>query len=200
MVFVLAGVSLASPLVNGSFENNNLNVLGQPYAYSFQGVAATGWTFTNGPNGGAGVQANGSAWGFSPAPNGIYTAFLQQANASVYQTFYMGAGGQVLHFDLEQRGCCTGGAADSITVSIAGNTFGPITPSTGSWTAYTENFVNPSAGLVTLTFTSNGVGTNDVAVGLDSVRVPEPSFLLMLFAGLASVVLMVGASRRKLAF
>ena len=63
------------------------------------------------------------------------------------------------------------------TIDAWDNTGGPLTPITS--TSFT--------------------GDREYAIAVSGVAVPEPSFLLMLFAGLASVVLMVGASRRKLA-
>ena len=59
--------------------NATMNWSGGQYAYDPDTLAQFGWTF----NGGAGVQQNDSAWGFTNAPNNLgQTAFLQDYNGT----------------------------------------------------------------------------------------------------------------------
>jgi hypothetical protein len=68
-VALLAGAAAhAQTISDYSFESPSV---GSGYVYDPSGVP--GATFT----GGAGVQGNGSAWGFTTAPDGTQTAFLQ---------------------------------------------------------------------------------------------------------------------------
>jgi hypothetical protein len=66
-----AAAAHAQTVSDYSFESPSV---GSGYVYDPTGIA--GATFS----GGAGVQGNGSAWGFTPAPDGTQTAFLQSYN------------------------------------------------------------------------------------------------------------------------
>jgi hypothetical protein len=196
----LAGTAVANanPILNGNFSGS---VSG--YAYDPSNVA--GWTFS----GGAGVQQNGSAWGFTNAPGGSgQSAFLQSymgpinvptGNPSTISQTVSGltvGDSYQVSFYLEAR---PGYGLDPVTVTIDGTTV-TITPtSDSSWTKYTEYFTDSAGDSNTLTFSvsGSGVGNYDNDTGLADVSlagVPEPGTLLLLGSGLLAFA---GFARRK---
>jgi len=183
---LLSGAIASAQVANGPF-----NWSGSGYAYNPTGL---GWTFSND----AGVQNNGSAWGFSNAPNGAaQSAFLQVytgpasvtnntgASSSIYQSVSGLTSGDeyTLSFYLAQR---PGYAVDTVTPSIGGSPFTALTPSSDTWTLYTDTFT-ASGSSETLLFTANaGGGDNDAGLAdVSIVSAPEggAALLYLLLAG-----------------
>jgi len=152
--------SLPSP---GFGPNATVNwTSGGQYAYVPAPGDFGGWTF----NGGAGVQQNGSAWGFTNAPNGLgQSAFIQDYNgsycynggcvpvgtvgspSSISQSLSSLTSGNsyVLSFYMEERSYNSGGYAP-IVVSVGGSQSGKIAPaSTDFWQLYTVDFTATSS-------------------------------------------------------
>lgn len=200
--------STASAAVNVSFENPQLTGGGAAYAYFSQpfgnnpsvpaGFAAIpGVTFS----GASGIQANGSAFGFSNAPDGTQTAFIQS---------YHGVGGAIsvdltnlvvgqryfVTFSAARRGYSDpNGASNPFSVSVGGHS-NPFDTSSTTFSPFTTSFIAQNT-TDSLIFTGSANG-GDATLGLDaiSVAVPEPATWAMMLMGFG----MVGAgvrSRRK---
>jgi len=179
----LATALLSSAIASAQVANGPFNWSGSGYAYNPTGL---GWTFSND----AGVQNNGSAWGFSNAPNGAaQSAFLQVYTGSAPVTNNTGASSSIsqgvtltssdwytLSFYLEQR---PGAGAVTVTPSITGSTFtSPLTPINTStdptWTLYTDTF--KANGSQTLSFAATA-GGGDNGAGLAGVSISGPSLI-----------------------
>ena len=208
-ILALAGSTAAyagSLITNGNFgtpasgssptsNNGSTTTYWTGGQYGYDPTNIDGWTFS----GGAGIQQNGSAWGFSAAPGGAgQTAFLQsyQGNinvakgapiSSISQSVGSLVVGQqyTVTFYLEQR---PGFGANPVTVTIDGVTITVTPPADDKWTAYTETF-SATGAVEDLTFsvTGTGAGSYDNDTGLASVSIaatPEPGTLLLLGTGL----------------
>jgi hypothetical protein len=153
------------------------------YAYDPYGSVAagtsgiSGWSFT----GGAGVQQNGSAWGFANAPVGGQSAFLQSYDGGIgvpkgtatdpssISTTLSGltkGDAYTLTFYMASRG---GYGLNPIIVSSLGGQSYQVTspPSTGLWSAYSIVFTASSSSevlTVDSTFPSSGNYDNDTGV------------------------------------
>jgi hypothetical protein len=200
LAFAGTAVANATSITNGNFSGS----VGSS-GYTYQPSSVAGWFFS----GGTGVQANGSAWGFSNAPGGSgQSAFLQSyegpdkvdkgtPNSFISQNVGGLTTGQTytVTFDLEQR---PGYGANPVTVSIDGVTETITPPNDDAWTAYSLEF-NYDGGPDGLTFsvTGPGTGTYDNDTGLADVSIgatPEPGTLLLLGSGLLGFA---GIARRK---
>lgn len=175
--------------------------------FGYDPTNISGWDFA----GGAGIQQNGSAWGFSAAPDGAgQTAFLQSyrgsatvAKGSPTSTISQSVAGltvgheYMVSFYLEQR---PGYGANPVTVTIDGVTMTVTPPNNDKWTEYTEGFTyNGASDLLTFSVTGTGVGSYDNDTGLAEVAMapaPEPGTLLLLGSGLLGFA---GLARRKFA-
>jgi hypothetical protein len=190
---------------NGTF--NWLGSGGTGYAYD---PTIVGWSFS----GGAGVQDNGSAWGFTNAPGATQSAFLQNYDGSVHvptgnpssisQGVSLTAGDfYTLDFYLEQR---PGYGDNPVTVTIGvGNSILSIVtpPSSSNWTLYSDTFVANSSSSGNLTFTLSGPQyATDIDVGLADVSLSVPeggvSWLYLLLAGVVCFGAIVFTSRGRL--
>jgi hypothetical protein len=123
----LAGAASAANIVDSSFETP---AVGTGFAYQ---PLVPGAKFTNG----AGVQGNGSAWGFAAAPDGNQTAFLQSAGPSSIDLNVTGlslGGTYSFSFFEAQR---PGYGINPFTVSFNGTQIGSFTPTTPAWTQVT---------------------------------------------------------------
>jgi hypothetical protein len=180
-------ISFEVPVVSGGYQYSS----NSPYSDSngtFTSPTAEGVNFS----GMSGIQANGSAWGFTNAPDGNQTAFLQT------QYFFPADPGSIafsfaglsltdpnydLVFYVEGRPT-TGGTFFTVTANGIPKLFGP--PSTSSWTQEVVPFSALSGANFTIAInaptvvTDNSIGVDDVFV----VATPLPSTWLMLFGGL----------------
>ncbi|RYG21850.1 hypothetical protein EON82_18160, partial [bacterium] len=168
-----AAAAHANPVLNGSFETNNV---GGGYLYSYQGVVAAPWSFANG----AGVTASNTAWG-GVAQDGNAFAFLQSTQstaASVSQNLSgLTTGTQYkVSFYARQR---PGYGQNEISVKAGGvDTLTAFAPA-ADWTLYSGLFT-ASGSTSNLEF-SVGYGLNnsgDADSYIDNVSVqavPEPA-------------------------
>ena len=118
--------SYVTPAVQGnSFETPMVSDVAGRYVSI---PAGSGWRFT----GGSGIQANGSAYGASNAPDGSQAALLQGGAVSQRITFV--AGTYYLSFFAARRDS----QIQPIKVSVNGIQVGPIiTPATATFNKYT---------------------------------------------------------------
>jgi hypothetical protein len=227
---LFSGAVASAQLVNGGFNTptspaSSSNVWGSlpggagygtvnwttggQYAYDPSNVA--GWTFV----GGAGVQQNGSAWGFTNAPGGLgQSAFLQdyngpinvpRANPSTISQFVGGlTSGDTyyLTFYMEQRDLY-GPAPVTVLIGINGIQYiAADTPSSSSsWQLYTVAFdaasypelitfaaYNPASGTY-----DNDTGIADVALSSTAPTVPSTPAILAPEGGAAFLYLLLAA-------
>jgi hypothetical protein len=160
---VLAQVvnSAAPPtsFVNASFE---IPALGSGYQYNPTG-AGVGWTFISN----SGIQANGSAWGAAPAPNGKQTAFIQ-ATGMISQSLSFAAGTYTLSFQAAQRACCSAPNVQPVKVAVDGTQIGSlVSPPGTSFTAVSIPFSVASGGAHSITLA--GTDPNDRTTFIDAV-------------------------------
>ena len=188
MLCAAASSLTASMITNASFETPSLGA--GNFAYAPGGAT---WTFT----GSSGIAANGSAFGFLPAPDGSQVAFLQGA-VSFSETITSVTPGEVISFFAALR--TTSQPGETFTVSYAGSVIGTFLASSLSttWTQFSVSIplAAPSSGL--LQFASPGTG-GDSDVGIDNVTsaaVPEPVSMQLFAIGLLSFSLM---ARKKFA-
>lgn len=136
-----------------------------------------GATFT----GGAGIAGNGSGWQFQPAPDGVQVGFLQ-GTATISQNVSGLTPGMTyaVQFRIAKRPIT---ASNEVTVSFNGLPILKFTPTDNGWVAMTSRAFTAGSTGGTLTFSTNYSGPNDVASGVDMVRVvpatasiPDPSF------------------------
>jgi YD repeat-containing protein len=147
-------------ILDGSFEN-------PPQSGGFAYVpSVTGVTFS----GGAGVQANGSAWGFAAAPDGSQTGFLQTGSAGGSIAFAVSGlvpgASYKARFSIAQR--TSWGAVATVTVSFDGDPVGSFTPASGAFAQVTTASFAATAATGTLTF-SVPAATTDSSAAIDSV-------------------------------
>ena len=176
-----------------------------PIVFSFETPSAGGYTYDPTVSygdffGDSGIQQNGSAWGFTAAPDGTQTAFLQiNPNQSP------GFAGSV---ELDVTGLTFGQTYNLSfysesrpnygTVDITIDGFGSFTPA--STTAFTKvnagNFV-ASGTSESFRFTATNPSATDSGAALDAVTIsaaPEPGVWALMIAGLA---MMGGALRLR---
>ena len=185
---VYAGPSVA----DASFEAPALG--GPSYVYN---PSASGAYFVDG----AGVQGDGSAWGFQNATDGVQTAFLQNGG-SIYLDVTGLTVGQTYTFSFDLSGRANYGSNPVSVNYVEGPTdpaFGLFTPAGNSWSTYTTAAFTAQYSDGTLIFAgTNTSGDNDT--GLDNVRIntvatsaaPEPATWLLMFAGVG----LIGATLR----
>jgi hypothetical protein len=182
-------VSFETPVPNGGYEYNSLSPFPGPNG-NFTSPTAEGVSFT----GLSGIQANGSAWGFTNAPDGVQTAFLQ-----IYSGFPANPGSITfslptvtnqpyrLVFDVESRPGY-GGNAYTVNAGSTSQIFGA--PSTTSWSTETLFFTALSNS------TNFAISINiprivtDNSIGVDAISItatPLPSTWTMLIAGFVAL-------------
>jgi hypothetical protein len=189
---LVSGVAASAQIV----KDGNFNWSGSGFSYQSGGsVPGDTWTFT----GGSGIQSNGSAWGFSNAPEGAgQTAFLQSYPTSQtslptgqpYSTISQTVNGltvgdtYTLSFYLEQR---PGNGQNPVTVSVGSTAYSAVTPTGSGWDLYTDTFTATSTSeLLTFSVYNPQSGDNDTGLAGVSIHVPEggASSLYALLAGL----------------
>jgi hypothetical protein len=216
----LAGVALLAASVSHSaqatvisFESPYVGTNGYEYnpgspfnpSAGFTNPTSEGVTFINE----SGIQANGSAWGFTNTTFGNQTAFLQSYGGvsplGAAITFDSSAFGGSLtagsKYDLSfyVEGRPYQGPAP-FTVTINGSTFNFLPPSTSAWTQ--ENVIfTAGLGLNNFGISVGGQSSpnsTDLSIGVDQISVsavPEPSTWAMMILGLAGIGFL--AYRRK---
>lgn len=200
---VFATPAFAAPLISfNSFEAPSLGTGSGAYRYFLQpggGFPAVPNGFTPIPGvtftGASGIQANGSAWGFTPAPNGVQTAFIQSYNGvggaiSIALNGLIAGHTYKVSFAAAQR---PGYGVNPFTVGVTGGTLGSFSTASTAWTTYTTSFVAGGA-TDTLTFRGSAI-TGDSGFGLDAitVAVPEPATWALLILGFGTL----GAALRR---
>jgi hypothetical protein len=149
----------------GLLANANFQIPAQPTDGYQYGPMTYGWTF----NSGAGVQANGSAFGAPSAPDGgTQTAFLQ-STGSVIQSVAFNAGTFNISFYAAQRTC---GGAQAIAVYVDSTLVGSFNSIPSSFTLLTtSNFAVVTTG--THTITIEGLNAGDNTAFTDDVQINQ---------------------------
>lgn len=182
----------AVTVANWSFESPNV---GASFLY---GPVVAGNSF----NGSAGVQGNGSAWGFVAAPDGTQTAFLQSFGSST-GTISLDISGLTagatysVSFHLADRP----GYGDNPVALFHGNLLiGSFAAPSTAWTQFTSGPFTASGNSGMLTFAAGPNTGYDAGVGLDAVTVtqlsgvvPEPGSWALLITGFG----LTGAALRR---
>jgi hypothetical protein len=193
---LLAGAAAHAQTVSDySFESPSV---GSGYVYVPNGVP--GATFT----GGAGVQGNGGAWGFTPAPDGTQTAFLQSSGGSngsiTLDVTGLTPGTYTANFYTEARPGYTpvdvlvtwdGGTVETFVPSDPNNwqpgpSFPFLVGSTSGQLEFQTAFV-PSTG-------DNDMGIDDVTLTRVG-GVPEPAAWALMLVGVGGVGAMLRRGR-----
>ena len=195
----LAASAHASIIQNGSFEAPSLAGISWGFEVDPSATQSV-WTFLNG----SGIGRNGSALGYTNAPDGVQFAFLQEygsQTASQLASFYQFLSGldttltYAVTFYAEARPGHTG---DPVDIWYGSQLVG-IVPSSelnATWQLFSFTFT-PSTSSGNLTFTSDAPSpTMDIDTGIDAVNVdvvPEPGTLFLMGSALAGIALL----RRK---
>ena len=136
--------------------------------------------------GGAAVQANGSAFNYNAAPEGVQTATIQGLGTITFNL--AGLDTNKLHTLSYFAATRPGLPANSYTVSFANQLLGTFTPGSSTFNQLTLNFT-PTASNGALVFAGtnpNPVVGNDRNVAIDAVSlsaVPEPATWAMMIIG-----------------
>lgn len=192
----------AQPIFFDSFESPAQNG-----GYSYGGTDAAGAMFippsSNPDYNGAGIQANGSAFGYQAAPDGVQTAQIQ-GQGSFTETVTGLATGNLfaLSFFAAQR---PGYANDPISVSYTpfggtGSVLLTLTASSTSFADYSTTFTGQGDGSIIFAGLTVGSASNDVNIGVDAVSisaVPLPPALPMFGAALLGLGAVGFRQRRK---
>jgi hypothetical protein len=167
------------------------------YAGSFSAPAGTLFV------GGAGVQHNGSAWGFAGAPDGVQTAFLQNSASITLDVSGLTIGNSYEVLFMASRR--PGYGLNPITVSWNGNALGAaIAPTSNGWLSYSGGTFVATAASGQVSFaTALTAGHYDDDSGLDAISlsdlgaissaVPEPASWAMMIGGFA----LIGSTMRR---
>ena len=193
-----------------SFESPSLGTGSNAYAYNSTAAFGGAPNYFTGPidgvsfSGMSGIQANGSAWGFTAAPDGTQTAFLQSysgvsqgASISFSSSLFspLVSGQQYdLTFYVEGR-AYQGGTPYSVDIGVGTNSFGA--PVTTNWTKESIIFT-AGATADPISFNVAPQSNSDISIGLDKISIsaiPEPSTWAMIVLGFFGVGFM--AYRRR---
>ena len=187
----MTATSFETPVVSNGYEYSSNSPFAGPNG-NFGPTTADGVTFY----GMSGIQANGSAWGFTTAPDGNQTAFLQsysgEPDSPGYITFTsdsLTAGLTYdLLFDVESRPQQDGGLPYTVTANGNSTIFG--TPSTLAWTQEILVF-DAIAGSNSFEIAINPLANpGDNSIGVDAISItatPLPSTWTLLIAGFAGL-------------
>lgn len=179
----------AASVSNPSFENPAQSPSGYTYINGF----SNGWTF----NSASGVARNGSAWGFTSAPDGVQVAFLQTAGiAGMVSQDITGLNIGTAYFISFYAAQRPGYGLNPVDVRLGGSPLGIYTPSSTNFQLFTTSSIVASASTMTLSFTGVGALGSDRDTGIDGVgifaqQVPEPTALALMPFGL------LGFARKK---
>jgi hypothetical protein len=197
-VVVISDPSFESPsLPSGAYEYGVQN--GAQHSSNGVDVTASGLTFGNG----AGIQSNGSAWNFAPAPDGTQTAFLQSYNDQTPGVITQDVSGltpgksyDISFFDADRAGY----GVDPVTVYFDGAALGTYTPASTNWNSVTTASFIPTSSNGVITY-SVGLNAGDADIGLDDVSisaVPEPAVWAMMLMGVFGLGATLRNNRRSL--
>ena len=194
---VVADHSFEAPSVPGGYEYGAQN--GAQHSSNNVNATAPGVTF----NGGSGVQANGSAWGFAAAPDGVQTAFLQSYDNATPGSITMDLSGLVVgeSYDVSFLDANRAGyGVNPVTVSyVGGGSLGTFTPLSDSFGAVTSGRFTATATTGDINFSvASNAGDSDI--GIDNVSVsavPEPAIWAMMLLGFFGLGAMVRVARRE---
>ena len=159
----------APPDQGGSFETPVVTWVVNRFLYN---PAGSDWRFT----GRSAIQANGSAWGASNAPNGIQTAVLQgtpSALGAISQSITFTGGTYNISFYSARRS----NEIQPVKFSVNGKQVGPtIIPASGDFNKYTTDSFAVAAGSHTLRLEATD-STDDRSSFIDRVVIQdlEPS-------------------------
>jgi hypothetical protein len=240
VLLVVAIPASANLVVNGSFEGpiassyNGFPGSGSSYNYiavncnyalgiSSEGVTPVcgpvtvdNWAYVNTPtnppynSGGAGVAANGSAFGNTAAPDGNQVLFLQNQSSAAQTIGGIQAGDTyTISFYAEQR---SWGSPQTLDVTLGNQTlFSGTAPSSNAFTLETGSIVADQSGSLALTLAGRtGQYGSDATIFVDDVNLtlssssanvnftsatPEPGFYGLLALGLSGFATVLG--RRK---
>ena len=137
----------------------------------FEAPAITGFVMNPQPNvwvftgGGAGMQANGSAFGAKTAPEGVQTALFQQA-ASISQTMDLPAGNYAISFKVAQRGA----QAQTFEVYFDTKLIGKVQPATADFELFVSDTFTATAGSHKITITGTNAKGGDNSGFVDDVK------------------------------
>lgn len=175
-------------------------------AYTYA-PAGTGLTFSAK---GSGIATNGSAFGFTNAPDGKNVAFVQGQGSfatKFYGNLIKGATYQ-LSFDAEGRS--NPFSADAIGVSIHGDEIFGVVPTTGSFTNYTTDFKYYGdnslefSGLIPQSINAARNHSQDFSSAIDNIGVtliaspvPETGTWIMMILGFGAIGGMMRLAHRK---
>jgi hypothetical protein len=151
----VAQAQTAPALVNPSFEIPAI----ASYQYN-PSATGIGWTFSTS----SGIQHNNSAWGASPTPDGVQTAFIQNIG-TITQTITLDAGSYTLSFQAARRG----GQIQPIKVTVDGTQIGSlVSPANASFSPFSIPFSVATTGAHVLRFVGTD-GSGDRSTFIDAV-------------------------------
>lgn len=120
------------------------------------------WIFTGG---GAGMQANGSAFGAKAAPEGNQTALFQQA-ASISQTMDFPAGNYAISLKAAQRGT----QAQTFEIYFDATLIGKLQPASADFELFVSDTFTASAGPHKITISGTNAKGGDNSGFIDDVK------------------------------
>lgn len=160
---VTVSPSLAVP--NFSFESPALNGI----SFQYTPAGAT-WAFS-----GAGIAANAGVFtgGNPSAPDGVQVAFIQ-GTGTISQSLagFYGGDAYTVTVAATQRGN-NQASSQTVQVSMDGIILGSFTPTGTGYTDYTVNYIAPTTGNHTLTFTGMNPRGGDNTALIDNVRIAK---------------------------
>ena len=187
-LLAVSGIAVAAPATASTvlfdgFESPAIS----PGSYNYGGTDGAGAVFDSL----TGVQSNGSAFGYSAAPQGTQTGHLQNLGSFSYTLSGLDAASfYTLSFFSAAR---PNYAIGSYTVSFNGTQLGAFTPTSTTWTGQSLSFLaGATSGSLVFTGTTTA---GDANVGFDSiaVSVPEPATWAMMLMGFG----MIGFAARR---
>jgi hypothetical protein len=195
IVGACAAVAFAAPACATtfvSFENPSLGTGSSAYAYASQpggGFPSVPSGFAPIPgvtfSGASGIQANGSAWNFSSAPDGTQTAFVQDYNgtAGAITIALTGLTQNQRYFVNFEAAARNAGLANPFILSTSVGTIGSYSITGTAFGLYQTSFVAGGTSDF-LTFTGSAApGDSSFALDAITVAVPEPATWALMITG-----------------
>jgi len=169
-------------VINPSFEDSQQaeDIYTSPFGTLDSQAGIPGWQFnaSGGDSFSGIVTENGTLFG-SPKyiPQGWQAAFVQGTGQFTQSVTFKTAGTYVIRFRACGRSSASGGAgAETVLVSVDGNSLGTFTPGTTQWTLFTSNPFNVTAGVHVLTFAGTVPYTqSDRTSFIDDVQIVTPA-------------------------